>query len=116
MSIANNAKWLSGMAVAAATLAADILYFSGGDSLLYRILAAVGGALVAFFILLQTAQGAALWKLFGEARTEIRRVVWPTYTETTQTSFFVIVFVLLFGVLLWGLDSLFGWLASWVIG
>jgi preprotein translocase subunit SecE len=51
-----------------------------------------------------------------EARVEIRRVVWPTRQETTQTTFVVVLLVLVFSMILWGLDSLLSWVVSSVIG
>ncbi|MBP5143215.1 preprotein translocase subunit SecE, partial [Pseudomonas chlororaphis] len=51
-----------------------------------------------------------------EARTEIRKVVWPTRQETTQTTLIVVAVVLVMALLLWGLDSLLGWLVSLIVG
>ena len=90
-------------------------YFAD-ESLLYRVLGLLVLAAIGGFIALQTAQGAAFWELTRESRTEIRKVVWPTRQETVQTTFIVLGFVLLTALLLWGLDSLLGWLVSMVIG
>ena len=49
-------------------------------------------------------------------RSEIRRVVWPSNQETTQTTLVVLVLVLIFALILWGLDSLLSWIVSSVIG
>ncbi len=86
------------------------------QSVLYRSLALVGLAVVAGFIGLQTERGKAVWSLMREARVEIRRVVWPTRQETTQTTFIVVLLVLIFSLILWGLDSLLSWIVSSVIG
>ena len=51
-----------------------------------------------------------------EARIEIRKVVWPTRQETTQTTLIVVAVVLVMALLLWGLDSLLGWLVSLIVG
>jgi preprotein translocase subunit SecE len=42
--------------------------------------------------------------------------VWPTRQETLQTTGIVVVAVLIIGLLLWGLDSLLGWIISGFIG
>ncbi len=110
----NGIKWL----VVAVLLAAGIYgnsYF-GGESLLYRVLALLALGVVAALIAVQTTQGAAFWRLAKEARTEIRKVVWPTRQETTQTTLMVVAFVLLMALILWGLDTLLGWLTSLIIG
>ncbi len=107
-------KWLLVVLLIAAGVGGNI-YFAD-YSLLYRVLGLVAIALVAAFVAVQTVQGAAFWKLAKEARTEIRKVVWPTRQETTQTTFIVVVFVLIMSLVLWGLDSLLGWLVSLAIG
>ena len=91
------------------------IYFND-QSLLYRVLALLVLAVVAGAVAVKTAQGEAFWKLAREARTEIRKVVWPTRQESTQTTLIVVVFVLVSALILWGLDTLLGWLASLIIG
>lgn len=86
------------------------------QSLLGRVLALAALAVVAAFVALQTHRGRALWVMMKEARTEIRRVVWPTRQVTTQTTFIVVALVLAFALILWGLDSLLSWLVATVIG
>ncbi|MEX5381397.1 preprotein translocase subunit SecE, partial [Acinetobacter towneri] len=54
--------------------------------------------------------------LLKEARVEIRKVVWPTRQETMQTTLIVVAVVLVMALLLWGLDSLLGWLVSLIVG
>jgi preprotein translocase subunit SecE len=80
------------------------------------VLALVALAIVAGFVALQTAKGKAFFRLFKEAKNEIRKVVWPTRQETLQTTLIVVVAVLIVGLLLWGLDSLLGWVVSGFIG
>jgi preprotein translocase subunit SecE len=50
------------------------------------------------------------------ARTEWRKVVWPTKQERNQTTLIVVVVILLMAIALWGIDSLLSWLASIVMG
>jgi preprotein translocase subunit SecE len=90
-------------------------YF-GGESLLYRVLGLLAASVVAGLIAFQTVQGKAFWLLLKGARTEIRKVVWPTRQETVQTTLIVSLVVIVAGLLLWGLDTLLGWLVSLVIG
>jgi preprotein translocase subunit SecE len=90
-------------------------YFSA-EPILYRVLALLVVAALAGVIALQTSKGQAFWVLAKEARVEIRKVVWPTRQETTQTTLIVVAVVLVMALLLWGLDSLLGWLVSMVVG
>ncbi len=107
-------KWLVVVALVAAGVVGNS-YFAD-QSLLYRVLALVALAVVAGFVALQTAKGAAFWTLVKGSRTEIRKVVWPTRQETVQTTMIVVVFVILVALMLWGLDSFLGWLVSLAIG
>ena len=86
------------------------------ESLLIRVLALIGIAVAAAFVSIQTERGRNTWNLLKEARSEIRRVVWPSNQETTQTTGVVLLLVFIFALLLWGLDSLLGWFISAVIG
>ena len=74
------------------------------------------GAAAAGFVALQTAKGQSFFNLVKEARIEIRKVVWPTRQETTQTTLMVVAVVLVMALLLWGLDSLLGWIVSSIVG
>ena len=107
-------KWLVVLLLIGGAVAGNVYY--ADQSLLYRVLALIAFALFAAFVAIQTVQGAAFWKLAKEARTEIRKVVWPTRQESTQTTLIVVGFVLLMSLILWGLDSLLGWLVSLAIG
>ena len=107
-------KWLVVFAIVAVGVVGNSVY--ANESLLYRVLALVALAVVAGFVALQTAKGKAFFRLFKEAKNEIRKVVWPTRQETLQTTLIVVVAVLIVGLLLWGLDSLLGWVVSGFIG
>ena len=107
-------KWLVVVLLLAAGIGGNFYYAE--YSLLYRVLGLLVLAFVAAFVAVQTAQGAAFWKLAKEARTEIRKVVWPTRQETTQTTLIVVAFVIVMALILWGLDTLLGWLVSLAIG
>lgn len=85
------------------------------QSLLYRVLGLLVVAAVAVAIALKTEKGHGAWSLIRGARTEIRKVVWPTRQETVQTTLIVVAFVLVVALILWGLDSLLGWLVSLII-
>ncbi len=91
-------------------------YFQDNWSLLVRALALVAIGLAAGFLALQTERGRQVWALAREARAELRRVVRPTRQEATQTTAIVLILVLLFSLILWGLDSLLSWIVQGVIG
>ena len=107
-------KWLLVLLVVAAGVGGNI-YFAE-QSLLYRVVALLVLAAAAAFVALQTVKGAEFWKLVKEAKVEIRKVVWPTRQESTQTTLIVFAFVLVMALILWGLDTLIGWVASRILG
>ena len=69
-------------------------------------------AAVALAVAVTTARGDSAWTIIKGARTEIRKVIWPTRKETTQTTMIVMVFVVVCGLFFWALDSFLCWLAS----
>ncbi|HNJ85471.1 MAG TPA: preprotein translocase subunit SecE [Agitococcus sp.] len=81
-----------------------------------RIVALVVLAVGALAITFTTTQGQSFIKLLKEAQVEARRIVWPTKDETMQTTMIVCAVVVVMSLLLWGVDTLFGWMISAVIG
>jgi len=114
----NTAKWV----VAIAILIAATVGNRYAPELLpqlstwVRIVALVVLAVGALAITLTTAQGQSFIKLLKEAQVEARRIVWPTKDETMQTTMIVCAVVVVMSLLLWGVDTLFGWMISAVIG
>ena len=90
-------------------------YFSD-IGLLYRVLGVVGILLISLFVLKFTIFGSQTFNLLLQSSTEIRKVVWPNRTETTQTTLIVTAAVLVASLILWGLDSLFSFLIKLVLG
>jgi preprotein translocase subunit SecE len=72
--------------------------------------------LVALFIASRTAKGRLVLGFVKDARSEVRKVVWPTRQETLQTTMVVSIFVLLMSMVLWGVDVLFASLISRIVG
>ncbi|AFN79456.1 preprotein translocase subunit SecE [Stutzerimonas nitrititolerans] len=107
-------KWLVVAALVVVAVVGNQYY--AAEPILYRVIALLVVAVVAALVALQTAKGRASFTLLKEARVEIRKVVWPTRQETTQTTLIVLAVVLVMALLLWGLDSLLGWLVSMIVG
>ncbi|AYC31368.1 preprotein translocase subunit SecE [Pseudomonas cavernae] len=107
-------KWLAVAALVVVGVVGN-QYFSG-EPILYRVLGLIVLAAVAAFVALKTGKGQLFFGLVKEARVEIRKVVWPTRQETMQTTLIVVAVVLVMALLLWGLDSLLGWLVSLIVG
>ncbi|GAA5132797.1 preprotein translocase subunit SecE [Thalassotalea piscium] len=91
-------------------------YIYGDQSVLIRAIAVVGAIIVAGLIAIQTVKGRAAVDFAKEARTEIRKVVWPTRQEAVQTTGIVIVATLIMSVILWGLDSVLFEVVGFITG
>ncbi|MFC2971740.1 preprotein translocase subunit SecE [Azotobacter bryophylli] len=107
-------KWLAVVVLVAVGVVGNQFYSAA--PVLYRVIALLALAALAAFLALQTAKGQAFFLLVKDARAEIRKVVWPTRQETTQTTLIVVAVVLVMALVLWGLDSLLGWLVSLIVG
>ena len=79
-------------------------YYYESESQLYRVLGVVFATVVAIAISATTTLGQNLIGFGREARMEVRKVVWPTRQETVQTTFMVIVAVIIIGIFLWLID------------
>jgi preprotein translocase subunit SecE len=107
-------KWVVVVALVAAGVYGNS-YFAA-ESMLYRVIGLLILAGIAGWIATQTSKGSAFVTLCMEARTEIRKVVWPTRTETTHTTMIVVIVVIIVAIILWGLDSFLSWLIALIIG
>ncbi len=81
-----------------------------------RVLMVLGGLAAGITVAMTSTQGQRLWAFIQGARIEIRKVVWPTRQETTQTSIAVFVFTLIMALFFWGLDSFLLWLTRSLVG
>ena len=81
-----------------------------------RVLMVLGGLAAGITTAMTSTQGQRLWAFITGARIEIRKVVWPTKQETTQTAIAVFVFTLVMALFFWGLDSFLLWLTRTLVG
>jgi preprotein translocase subunit SecE len=100
--MADTIKWI----VTALLVIGGIAGFYWFDeySLLIRVPALLAVAIVCVVIVLQTTVGGQLVAFFREAHIEVRKVVWPTGKETTQTTLVVMGLVVVVALFLWVLD------------
>ncbi len=106
------------LAIAAGVLVGGIYgyYWYLQWSLPLRVLLVLGGLAAGIAIAMTSTQGQRLWAFIQGARIEIRKVVWPTKQETTQTALAVFVFTLVMAMFFWGLDSFLLWLTRTLVG
>ena len=83
-------------------------YFSDVSQLL-RVIGLLAVAVMVFFIVSITDIGRRSLGFVRDARVEVRKVVWPTRTETTQTTIAVLIMVFIVAIMLWLFDMTLGW-------
>jgi preprotein translocase subunit SecE len=85
-------------------------------SLPLRVLLVLGGLIAGVTVAMTSAQGLRVWAFIQGSRVEIRKVIWPTKQETTQTAIAVFVFTLIMALFFWALDSGLLWLTRQLVG
>lgn len=106
------------LAVAVTLLIGAVIafYYFADHSLLLRVIGMLVAAGVALFIASQTAAGGRVLGFVSDARTEVRKVVWPTRQETFQTALIVFGVVIFMGIVLWLFDMLLLWAVRLLTG
>ncbi len=107
-------KWVVVISLLAGAVVGNYMY--GEQSILIRAIAVIAAVIAAGVIAGQTAKGRSTIAFAKEARTEARKVVWPTRQEAVQTTAIVLVATLIMSLVMWGLDSILFELVGFVTG
>ncbi|NCF28723.1 MAG: preprotein translocase subunit SecE [Gammaproteobacteria bacterium] len=107
-------KWLVATLLLGAAVTA--FYYYGEESLLLRVIGLLIVAGAAGAIAFTTDKGRAAWEFMRDSRTELRKVVWPTRKETTQTTLVVMGVVTLVAIFLWMVDGILSWIVRLLLG
>jgi len=107
-------KWVAVFALLAAAVVGNYLY--SDVSVVLRaatvvILVAAAGGIAIF-----TAKGKTAITFARESRMEVRKVVWPTRQEATQTTFIVLAVTVVMALALLGIDGIMVRLVRLVTG
>lgn len=107
-------KWL----IVAILLVVAIVgnYYYRDLSLILRALAVVLIITIAGAVVIMTSKGKATVAFAREARTEVRKVIWPTRQETLHTTLIVAAVTTVMSMILWGLDGILVRLVSFITG
>ena len=94
------------LVLAAAALVGGVVayYWYENEPQVLRVLMVLGGLIASFLLLYWSQPGRELWTYVQSSRVELRKMVWPTRTETWRTTLVVFVFVMALGVFFWGVD------------
>lgn len=80
---------------------------NGYLSVVFPVIGVVLAALIVFY---WSSLGRGLRSYFRESLSELRKVVTPKRDEVIRTTFFVMLFVGVLALFIWGVDSLISWL------
>lgn len=107
-------KWLVVVVLLGAAVGGN--YYFSELSVLFRAVGVVVAVAVALFIAAKTVKGAQFVSFASESKTEVRKVVWPTREEATQTTLIVLAATFVMALLLWGLDGIAVRVVSFITG
>ncbi len=111
----DNMLWAVGLLVLLAGVV-GFFHFAGEVMTLVRVLGLLAALGVALAIVYQTARGREMFSFMRETDVERRKVVWPNRQETLQTTLMVLVITVIVAILLFLMDTLFGWIVRRLIG
>jgi preprotein translocase subunit SecE len=106
------------LALAVGLLAAGIgaFYYFADQPQVVRVLMVLAGIAAAAGTASRTSTGKRALAFLGDARTEVRRVVWPTRKEAVQITAAVAVAVLIGAIVLWMFDWVVARAVRFLIG
>ena len=107
-------KWIIIVIIISLSIYANWYY--ADESVLYRVIGFIFALGLAAFISAFTQKGSAVMELALGAKTEWKKVVWPTKQERNQTTLLVLAVIIIMALLLWGIDSFFSWIAKLIMG
>ena len=107
-------KWVVAIFLFALLVLGNAYY--GSIALPVRVTIMIVVGIVALLIMLSTRKGHVAWQFTKEARTELRKVVWPSRQETIQSTLAVLILVSILSIILWMMDSVWLWLITLITG
>jgi len=107
--------WSIGLLIVAAGFY-GFYQFSGDVIVPVRAAGLLVAIVIAAFVVAQTTRGREFFSFLREADVERRKVVWPTRNETMQTTLVVIVITIIAAIMLFIMDTIFGWVVRQLIG
>ncbi|MEE4329589.1 MAG: preprotein translocase subunit SecE [Wenzhouxiangella sp.] len=90
--------------------------FSGEVMTLFRVLGLLAAVGIALAVVARTDRGRMMFAFVRETDVERRKVVWPNRQETMQTTLMVLVLTVIAAILLFLMDTIFGWIVRRLIG
>lgn len=84
-------------------------YFETDFNVAVRVGGLFAGMGLAIAVLMQTANGKAMWTYIKGSQVEMRKVVWPTRRDSVMTTIMILIVVMILGAFLYGIDAILLW-------
>ena len=107
-------KWVIVFGLLAGAVIANNMFEQ--ESVLIRAIGVVAAVIVAGLFASTTTKGKTFIGFAKESNKEVRKVIWPTRQEATQTTLIIFVATALIAVLLYFLDMGLRWLVGLITG
>lgn len=108
-------KWVLVIGLLAAAVVGNYIY--GEEiSVLIRVIGVLAAVGIAAAIATQTVKGREAVNFAKESRLEVRKVVWPTRKEATNTTLIVLAATAFMALVLWGLDGILVRVVGFITG
>lgn len=107
-------KWVIAIGLLAGAVVANNMFEQ--ESVLIRAVGVVGAVIVAAFFAATTTKGKTFIGFAKESNKEVRKVIWPTRQEATQTTLIIFVATAIIALLLYFLDMGLRWLVGALTG
>jgi preprotein translocase subunit SecE len=113
-SVGDLAKYVLAIALVAAGVFA-FYWFQGEWPSVARVLSVAGGVIAGVLVFLSTRKGRETIAFLGEARFELRKVVWPKRQEATRSTWVVILVVVAISLVLMIFDVVVQAAIKWLL-
>ncbi|MBU2882085.1 preprotein translocase subunit SecE [Psychrosphaera sp. B3R10] len=107
-------KWVIAIALLAGAVVANNMFEQ--ESVLIRAVGVVAAVIIAAFFAATTTKGKTFIGFAKESNKEVRKVIWPTRQEATQTTLIIFAATVVIAILLYFLDMGLRWLVSALTG
>ncbi|QTH62817.1 preprotein translocase subunit SecE [Psychrosphaera ytuae] len=107
-------KWVIAIALLAGAVIANNMFDQ--ESVLIRAVGVVAAVVIAGFFAATTAKGKTFIGFAKESNKEVRKVIWPSRQEATQTTLIIFAATAVIAIILYFLDMFLRWAVALLTG
>lgn len=107
-------KWVIAIALLAGAVIANNMFDQ--ESVLIRAIGVVAAVVIAGFFAATTTKGKTFISFAKESNKEVRKVIWPSRQEATQTTLIIFAATAIIAIILYFLDMFLRWAVALLTG